>query len=101
MALSRIWAAFIIVAFLAATFQCIFIEGDANIYSQMVVGKSGDTSNTQKIDTTQLAPVILSTLQNGKSYTDGTTRYGKNANGDYIKYKQQNADGIISTAKLR
>jgi len=99
MALSRIWAAFIIVAFLAATFQCIFIEGDANIYSQMVVGKSGDTSNTQKIDTTQLAPVILSTLQNGKSYTDGTTRYSKNANGDYIKYKQQNADGIISTAK--
>jgi spore maturation protein SpmA len=99
MALSRIWAAFIIVAFLAATFQCIFIEGDANIYSQMVVGKSGDTSNTQKIDTIQLAPVILSTLQNGKSYTDGTTRYAKNANGDYIKYKQQNADGIISTAK--
>src|SRR5690348_14815271 len=99
MALSRIWATFIIVAFLAATFQCIFIEGDANIYSQMVVGKSGDTSNTQKIDTTHLAPVILSTLQNGKSYTDGTTRYGKNANGDYIKYKQQNADGIISTAK--
>lgn len=99
MALSRIWAAFIIVAFLAATFQCIFIEGDANIYSQMVVGKSGDTSNTQKIDTTQLAPVILSSLQNGKSYTDGTTRYSKNANGDYIKFKQQNADGIISTAK--
>lgn len=99
MALSRIWAAFIIVAFLAATFQCIFIEGDANIYSQMVVGKSGDTSNTQKIDTTLLAPVILSTLQNGKSYTDGTTRYSKNANGDYIKFKQQNADGIISTAK--
>jgi spore maturation protein SpmA len=99
MALSRIWAAFIIVAFLAATFQCIFIEGDANIYSQMVVGKSGDTSNTQKIDTTLLAPVILSTLQNGKAYTDGTTKYSKNANGDYIKFKQQNADGIISTAK--
>ncbi|MGN6342798.1 MAG: nucleoside recognition domain-containing protein [Ginsengibacter sp.] len=99
MALSRIWAAFIIVAFLAATFECIFIEGDANIYSQMVVGKSADTSNTQKIDTTQLAPVILSTLQNGKSYTDGTTKYGKNADGEYIKYKQQNADGIISTAK--
>jgi spore maturation protein SpmA len=99
MALSRIWAAFIIVAFLAATFQCIFIEGDANIYSQMVVGKSGDTSNTQKIDTTLLAPVILSTLQNGKSYTDGTTKYSKNANDDYIKFKQQNADGIISTAK--
>ena len=99
MALSRIWAAFIIVAFLAATFECIFIEGDANIYSQMVVGKSGDTSNTHKIDTTQLAPVILSTLQNHKHNIDGTTNYSKKCNGEYIKYKQQNADGIISTAK--
>ena len=99
MALSRIWAGFIVVAFLAATFQCIFIKGHTNIYSQMVVGKSGDTSNTRKIDTATLAPVILSTLQKGNSYNDGTTKYSRNAGGDYISYKAQNADGIISTAK--
>jgi spore maturation protein SpmA len=99
MALSRIWAAFIIIAFLAATFQCIFIKGDTNIYSQMVVGKSGDTSNTKTIDTASLAPVILNTLQKGKTYTDGTTKYTRNTDGNYISYKEQSADGIISTAK--
>jgi spore maturation protein SpmA/spore maturation protein SpmB len=99
MALSRIWAAFIIIAFLAATFQCIFIKGDTNIYSQMVVGKSGDTLNTKTIDTASLAPVILNTLQKGKTYTDGTTKYTRNTDGNYISYKEQSADGIISTAK--
>jgi spore maturation protein SpmA len=99
MALSRIWAAFIVIAFLAATFQCIFIKGNTNIYSRMVVGNSGDTSNTKTIDTAGLPPVILNTLQKGKTYTDGTTRYARNADGTYISYKEQNADGIISTSK--
>ena len=99
MALSRIWAAFIIVSILAASVQAIFIKGHTNIYSQMVVGKSGDTSNTKAIDTATLAPVILSTLQKGNSYTDGTTKYSRNSGGIYISYKEQNADGIISTAK--
>ncbi len=99
MALSRIWAAFIIVSILAASFQVVFIKGHTHIYSQMVVGKSGDTSNTKSIDTAALSPVILATLQNGKTYTDGTTRYSRSANGAYISYKEQNADGIIATAK--
>jgi spore maturation protein SpmA len=99
MALSRIWAAFIIVAVMAASFQAIFIKGHTNIYSQMVVGKSGDTSNTKIIDSTKLAPVILNSLQRGKSYTDGTTNYIRNADGSYISYKELHADGIIATAK--
>ena len=99
MALSRIWASFIIVAFLAATFQCIFIKGNTNIYSRMVVGNSGDTSSTTSIDTAALSPSILRTLQNGKTYSDGTWKYSKIASGNYITYKQQDADGIIATAK--
>ena len=99
MALSRIWAAFIFVSILAASLQAIFIKGNTNIYSRMVVGKSGDTSNTKAIDTAALPPVILSTLQEGKTYTDGTTKYSRNADGSYISYKEQNADGIIATAK--
>ena len=99
MALSRIWAAFIIVSIFAASLQAIFIKGNTNIYSRMVVGKSGDTSNTKPIDSATLAPVILSTLQKGNSYTDGTTKYVRNTGGAYISYREQNADGIISTAK--
>ncbi|MEO6948421.1 MAG: nucleoside recognition domain-containing protein [Ginsengibacter sp.] len=99
MALSRIWAAFIIVAILAATFQAIFIKGNTDIYSEMVIGNSGDTSNTRKADTTIMPAIILKTIQSGKSYTDGTTKYNTNADGQYIVYKEQHADGIISTSK--
>jgi spore maturation protein SpmA len=99
MALSRIWAAFIIVAFLAATFQCIFIKGETNIYSQMVVGHSGDTSNTRLLDSNKLPSSLLQTLQSGKTFKDGTTIYAKTSVGTYISYKQQQADGIVSTAK--
>ncbi|HSN10440.1 MAG TPA: nucleoside recognition domain-containing protein, partial [Hanamia sp.] len=99
MALSRIWASFIIVAFLAATFQCIFIKGNTNIYSRMVVGNAGDTSSTTILDTADLSPAILHTLQNGKTYSEGTWKYAKTASGNYVTYKQQSADGIIATAK--
>jgi spore maturation protein SpmA/spore maturation protein SpmB len=99
MALSRIWAAFIIVAFLAATFQCIFIKGNTDIYNRMVVGKAGDTSNTKTLDTTALSAPVLTALQNGKTYTDGTTKYSKTANGSYVSFKEQHADGVVATAK--
>lgn len=99
MALSRIWAAFIVIAVLAATFQCIFTKGNSDIYSRMVIGKSGDSSQTKLADTTAMSAVVLKTLQSGKSYTDGGTKYNINADGQYIVYKEQHADGIISTAK--
>jgi spore maturation protein SpmA len=99
MALSRIWAAFIIVAVLAASFQALFMKGHTNIYSQMVVGKAGDTSNTKAIDSSTLSPFVLGVLQKGNSYTDGTTKYSRKENGTFISYKEQHADGIIGTAK--
>jgi len=99
MALSRIWAAFIIVAFLAASFQCIFIKGNTNIYSRMVVGKSGDTSNTAPLDSNAVSPGILKKLQSGNTYSDGTIKYSKTTAGNYISYKEQQADGIVPTAK--
>ncbi len=55
MALSRIWAAFIIVAVLAAVFQCVFIKDNTDIFNRMVVGKSGDTSHTKPVDTSAYA----------------------------------------------
>ena len=99
MALSRIWAAFIIVAVLAASFQSIFIKVNSDIFSRMVIGKSGDTSQTKLADTSVMPAIILKTLQSGKSYTDGTTKYSKNADGAYITYKELHSDGIISTSK--
>ncbi|MEO8415615.1 MAG: nucleoside recognition domain-containing protein [Ginsengibacter sp.] len=99
MALSRIWAAFIIVAFLAASIQCIFIKGNTDIYSRMVVGKSGDTSQTKLVDTTAISPMVLQMVRAGKTYSDGTTQYSRDGAGAYITYQEQHADGIIATAK--
>jgi spore maturation protein SpmA len=65
----------------------------------MVVGKSGDTSYTKPLDTTAISASLLSTLQSGKTFTDGTTKYSKTATGSYISYREQHADGVIATAK--
>src|SRR5690242_16158342 len=99
MALSRIWALFIVVAFLAATFQLIFIQGNTNIYSRMVVGNAGDTSYTTQLDSQRIDPAILQKLQSGKTVSSGSLRYSKTPEGNYISYRMQDADGIIATAK--
>lgn len=99
MVLSRIWAAFIIVSVLAAIFQISFTNYNTDIFSRMVTGKSGDTSHTRLADTTLMSAAVLQTLQNGNAYTDGTNKYARTDDGNYIVYKQQKADGIIATAK--
>lgn len=100
MALSRIWAAFIIVAVLAAGFQCIFIKGNTDIFNRMVVGKSGDTSQTKPADTSAMPAAMLHSLQSGKDYSDGNYKFIKTSDGNYISYKEQSSDGIIATAKI-
>ena len=87
MALSRIWAAFIIVAMLAAGFQFFFIKGNKDIYSRMVVGKSGDTSQTRLVDSAVLSSVALQAIRKNKIYRDGIDIYTQNAQGAYITYK--------------
>lgn len=99
MALSRIWAAFIVVAFLAATFQSIFVSDSKDIYSRMVVGNAGDTSHTKVLDTAALGPGILQVVNKGGTYVDGVTRISKSESGEVIQYRRQSADGVIGTAK--
>jgi len=99
MALSRIWAAFIIVAILAASFQALFIKGNSDIFNRMVTGESGDTSQTRNLDSALISADILQKLQTGQTYMDGTTTYARAADGNYVSYKELHADGIISTSK--
>src|SRR4029078_3806767 len=99
MALSRIWAAFIIVSILAAGFQCVFTKGNSDIFSRMVVGKSGDTSQSKIADSSLMPATILQMLQTGKRYDSGNIRFIRSANGNFISYREQNADGIIATTK--
>lgn len=43
MALSRIWAAFILISIVVAAVRYAFVPADKEIFSQMVTGKAGDT----------------------------------------------------------
>lgn len=49
MALSRIWAAFIIIAITVAGIKCFFF-GDSQIFAWMVTGKAADPANPLKLD---------------------------------------------------
>jgi len=99
MTLSRIWAAFIIVSVLAATFQCIFTRDNRDIFARMVVGKSGDTSHTRGADSALLPAAAIARLQSGNTFSDGSGTYAKTGSGKYVVYREQNSDGIIATAK--
>ncbi|HEY4208427.1 MAG TPA: nucleoside recognition domain-containing protein, partial [Puia sp.] len=71
MALSRIWAAFIIISVLVAGLRFAFSSSDKDIFSNMVVGRAGDTVRVK------------------------TTAVGTAA----LPYKVQTADGVIETCK--
>ena len=99
MALSRIWSAFIIIAIIAAAIMCIKSPDSKMIFNKMVVGKNGDTSNTRSIDSVQLPPAVARMLLTAKESKIGETKYAKLADGKYITYKEQNANGILATCR--
>lgn len=99
MALSRIWAAFIIIAILAATSQAIFSTDSADIFNRMVVGKSGDTSHTRMLDSATLNPAVAKALANQDQAKIGYIKYERAPDQQVKSYYEQGADGIISTCK--
>ena len=99
MALSRIWAAFIIIAILAASVQAVFSPDRNDIFNKMVVGKSGDTSLTTQIDSATVKISIAKALDTVKEVKEGDKKFVRTADNKIISYTEQNADGIISTCK--
>ena len=99
MALSRIWAAFILIAISAATFQYIFSPINKDIYSKMVVGKSGDTAKTTALDSSKVSADIMAILNASKEYKNGENKIIRTGDNKIISYREQSADGIIATCK--
>src|SRR4026208_1662067 len=99
MALSRIWAAFIIVAIFAAGLQCLISKGEGDIFNRMVVGKAGDTTRTQVRDSALLQPQILRALDTIKEIKSGDIKFVRGADNKIISFREQSADGIIATCK--
>ena len=82
MALSRIWAAFILISIVVAGVRYAFVPADKEILSSMVTGKVGDT-----IRVAAVAPV-------------GGSGSGAAASGVAAPvYRVQKADGLIETCK--
>lgn len=99
MALSRIWSAFIIIAIFVAGIKCITSADSKMIFNKMVVGKSGDTTNTKFIDSANLPAAVATILLTGKDTKIGEIKYAKLADGKFITYKEQNANGILNTCR--
>ncbi len=99
MALSRIWSAFIIIAIFVAGIKCITSSDSKMIFNKMVVGKSGDTTNTKFIDSANLPAAVATILLTGKDTKIGEIKYAKLADGKFITYKEQNANGILNTCR--
>ncbi len=99
MALSRIWSAFVIIAVFAAALQC-FVTGDNKyIYSKMVVGKAGDTTLTRLYDSSNVPQEVIVSLAGKNEFKNGEDRIVKNADGTYLTYKEQVADGVLATCR--
>ena len=98
MALSRIWSAFIIVAIVVAGFQFMFFN-NAKIFSQMVIGKQGDTLQSKTIDSNLLSKNVLLELKTTKEFKLGNDKFYKISDNEFIVCKEQQANGILITCR--
>lgn len=98
MALSRIWAAFIIIAVVVAGTRVLTTDNKV-IFTSMVTGKTGDSIKLNKADTTTLDAATLQKLDSSKTLTLGKKQVVRSADGRLQYYQVQAADGIIETTK--
>lgn len=97
MALSRIWSAFIIIAILVTGFKTVFSPQGNNMFSKVMVGKTGDTSHTRIMDSASLPAAVQVALLKDKSPKIGDTKYVKNTEGKYTVFEEQSANGVLAT----
>jgi len=100
MVLSRIWSAFILIAIVVALGKYLFQPSQQQIFSQMVTGKTGDTTYVQYLDSNKIPLPIRQKIAEGAS----TTRWENHQvaaleNGGYAVYNLQSTNGIFETTK--
>jgi len=98
MALSRIWSAFIIIAISVAAFKYIAIDGNQQIFSQLVIGKNGDSIKVKELTVEKTDAVILTGLDTLKRVSVNGLTYKKEGD-KIVAVKPQKVNGIIETCK--
>jgi spore maturation protein SpmA len=98
MALSRIWSAFIIIAIAVASFKFFAVDGDQQIFTQMVISKNGDSVKVKEITLESADPALVRALDTMQRVQVGKMIYKKE--GDRIvAVKHQKVNGILETCK--
>ena len=98
MALSRLWSAFILLALLVATFQFFRSPADRSIFSQMVIGKAGDSTKVGEMSLDQAPGSVLAGLSAAPRYTEDKLTYKKDGD-QVVALRPQSANGILETCK--
>jgi len=98
MALSRIWSAFIIIAIAVAGIKFMFADGNRQIFTSMVIGKSGDSIKVKDMSINDADIQIHRALDSVSHFQKGGLTY-KKAGDRIIALKAEKADGIIETCK--
>ncbi len=99
MALSRIWAAFIIIAILVALIRLMGAEGGETVFSQMVTGRSGDTIRISELDKSYVNPSLLIALDSSKKIREGKHFVAYTSQNKILNFLIQGSDGVIETCK--
>jgi spore maturation protein SpmA/spore maturation protein SpmB len=98
MALSRIWSAFILIAITVALFKYLPSTGEKQIFSSMIIGKSGDSLEVKTMNATNVSPAILQGLDTTSRITENKLTYKKEG-AEVTAVRVQNANGVIETCK--
>ena len=98
MALSRIWSAFIIIAIAVAGFKFFAVDGDQQIFTQMVISKNGDSVKVKEMPVANADPAILGALDTSQRVQKGSLIYKRDGD-KVIAVKAQKVNGIIETCK--
>ncbi len=99
MALSRIWIAFIVIAVLAATGKFLFEPGQERIFSQLVAGKSSDTTSVRVVDSTAIPAAVHAQIAQKKIAKWNKEKVYKSGDNSYTVFQLQQANGIFETCK--
>lgn len=98
MALSRIWSAFIIIAILVSGIKYLAVDGNQQIFSQLVIGKNGDSVKVKEMDSGLVNPALRAGLDSSSRVTTGGLTYKKEG-AKIVAVKPQKVNGIIETCK--
>jgi len=72
--------------------------GEKQIFSSMIIGKSGDTVQIKSVSKTEITPAIALALDTISRAVEGKQIYKKEGDG-FAVLKVQNANGVIETGK--